>query len=408
MRKAERFMMPLEGIRVIDLTRFLAGPFCTRQLGDLGADVIKIEEIDGGDPSRCLAGPKLQDTSSYFIIVNRNKKGITLNLRDARGKKVLYDLVKISDVVVDNYRAGITKRAQIDYETLKQINPKIICCSISGFGQEGPYADRPSFDHLAQALSGSMSITGPEGGEAPCVSGLPIGDCLAGTYATLAIASALVHRELHGEGGFIDIALTDNIVDFLVYIGQFYFLDGKIPGPIGSGHPTNFHRAFKCKDGKWIQISCPSQDMWERLCRVLVKNPGFEKIAVDDRFDTVEKRLGNRPILWPLLDGLFASKTREEWQKEMLAGDVPHAPVYDIGEALHDPQTLFRRMVVEVDQPYWGKYKTLGMPIKMTQIKQERFAPPPRLGEHNEEIFGKLLGYSKEKIQELRAARVIG
>jgi CoA:oxalate CoA-transferase len=400
--------MPLEGIRVVDLTRFLAGPFCTRRLGDLGAEVIKVEEISGGDSSRYLAGPKIQDTSSYFVIVNRNKKGITLNLRDERGKEILYDLAKISDVVVDNYRAGVTKKAKMDYETLKQYNPKIICCSISGFGQAGPYRDRPSFDHLAQALSGSMSLTGPEGGGAPCVSGLPIGDCLGGTYAALAVVSAIVHRELHGEGGFIDIALTDNIVDFLVYLGQFFFLDGKIPGPIGSGHPTNFHRAFRCRDGKWIQISCPSQDMWERLVKVLEKYPGFEGIARDDRFATVEKRLINRPLLWPILDQLFAGKKRREWEQEMLAGDVPHAPVYDIGEAMEDPQTLFRRMVVELEQPFWGKYKTLGMPIKMTQIQKERFDPPPRLGQHNEEILGGLLGYSDEEIGSLRKAGVIG
>jgi len=400
--------MPLEGIRVVDLTRFLAGPFCTRRLGDLGAEVIKIEEIEGGDPSRRLAGPKIQDTSAYFVIVNRNKKGITVNLRDGRGKRILYDLVKISDVVVDNYRAGVTKKAQMDYATLKQWNPKIICCSISGFGQEGPYKDRPSFDPLAQALSGSMSVTGPEGGEIPCVSGLPIGDCLAGTYAALAIVSAIVHRERHGEGGFIDIALTDNLVDFLVYLAQFYFLDGKIPGPIGSGHPTNLHRAFRCRDGKWIQVSCPSQDMWERLVKVLEKYPGFETIGRDERFATVEGRLTHRPILWPLLDQFFASKERREWEKELLAADIPHAPVYDIGEAMEDRQILFRKMVVELDQPFWGKYKTLGMPIKMTQIPEERFDPPPRLGEHNEEILGGLLGYPRQKIEAFRQAGVIG
>lgn len=399
--------MPLQGIRVIDLTRFLAGPFCTRRLGDLGAEVIKIEDVKQGDPSRYFAGPKIQDTCAYFVIVNRNKKGITLNLRDERGKQIFYELVKIADVVVDNYRAGVTKRAQLHYDTLKKFNPKIICCSISGFGQEGPYAGRPSFDHLAQALSGSMSLTGPEGGDVPCVSGPPVGDCLGGTYATVAILSALVHRELHGEGGCIDIALTDNLLDFLVYIGQFYFIDQKIPGFIGSGHPTNIHRAFKCKDGKWIQISTPTQDMWERLCRVLEKKPGYENIACDDRFDTVEKRLTNRPVLWPYLEKIFITKTREQWIHEMLEADAPCAPVYSIGEALSDPQALFRKMVVELDQPFWGKYKTIGMPLKMTQIKRERFDPPPRLGEHNQEIFGSLLGYSKEKIEGLRASGVI-
>lgn len=257
--------MPLEGIRIVDFTRFLAGPFCTRRLGDLGAEVFKIEEPEGGDPSRSLAGPKIQDISSYFVIVNRNKKGIALNLRDERGRQIFYDLVKISDVVVDNYRAGVTKKAKIDYETLKQYNPKSICYSISGFGQFGPNKDRPSFDHLAQALSGSMRITGPEDAKTPCVSGLPIGDCLEGTYAALAITSAIVHRELHGEGGFIDIALTDNIVDFLVYMGQLYFLDGRIPGPIGSGHPTNFHRAFRCKDGKWIPQLADAAELYSLI-----------------------------------------------------------------------------------------------------------------------------------------------
>jgi crotonobetainyl-CoA:carnitine CoA-transferase CaiB-like acyl-CoA transferase len=329
-------------------------------------------------------------------------------LRHPIGKQVFYDLAKISDVVVDNYRAGVTKRAQLDYDTLKKFNPRIICCSLSGFGQHGPYAERPSFDHLAQALSGSMSITGPEEGEAPCVSGLPLGDCLGGTYATMAILSALLHLERHGEGGFLDIALTDNLVDFLVYIAQFYFADGSIPGPIGSGHPTNFHRAFKCWDGKWIQISVPTQDMWERLCKVLEKNHGYDNISADSRFDSVEKRLANRSILWPFLDHLFAARSREEWAGEMLASDVPHAPINNIEEALRDPQLLARKMVVELDQPHWGKYKTLGMPLKMTQIKQERFDPPPRLGEHNEEILHGLLGYSKEKIQELRAGSVIG
>lgn len=399
--------MPLEGIRVVDLTRALAGPFCTRRLGDLGAEVIKIEMVGTGDHTRIAAGAKIQDTCAYFIIMNRNKKSITLNLRDERGKQILYDLVKSSDVVIDNYRAGVTKRLKIDYDTLKQINPKIICCSISGFGQKGPYSDRPSFDPIAQALSGTMSITGPEGGDISCLSGLPIGDCLGGTQAVVAILSALVHRERHGEGGFIDIALTDNLVDFLVYIAQFYFVDGSVPGPVGSGHPTNFHRAFKCKDGKWIQISSPNQVMWERLCKVIEKIPGYENIATDDRFGTVHKRLSNRPILWAYLDKLFLTKTREEWVKEMLEGDMPHAPICNVAEALNDPQLLSRNMVVEVDQPYWGKYKTLGMPIKMTQIKQERYDPPPRLGEHTEEVLRQLLGYSDEQIAALREDKVI-
>ncbi|MFC2003511.1 CaiB/BaiF CoA transferase family protein [Chloroflexota bacterium] len=399
--------MPLEGIRVVDLTRVLAGPFCTRQLGDLGAEVIKIEGVNQGDPTRYFAGTKIRDATGYFVITNRNKKSITLNLRDERGRQVFYDLVKVSDIVVDNYRGGMTKRMKVDYDTLKQLNPKIICCSISGFGQEGPYAQRPAYDHLAQALSGLMSIIGPEDGKVPCITGIPAGDCLGGTYATLAILAALMHRERYGEGGFIDIALTDNLVDLLTLMAQSYFIDGSIPGPVGSGHPTNVHRAFNCKDDRWIQISVPSQDMWERLCKVLEKNPGYESIASDSRFDTVHKRLTNRPILWPYLDKLFATKTRDEWVKEMLEGDVPHAPILNVAEALNDPQLLSRKMVVEVDQPNWGKYKTLGTPFKMTQIEQERYEPPPQLGEHTEEVLGGLLGCSSEKIEQLRTDGVI-
>lgn len=400
-------VMPLEGIRVVDLSRVLAGPFCTRHLGDLGAEVIKIEGVNQGDPTRYFAGPKIRDATAYFVIINRNKKSVTLNLREERGKQVLYDLVKVSDVVIDNYRGGVTKRMQADYDTLRQFNPKIICCSISGAGQSGPYAQRPFFDHLAQALSGVMSVVGPEGGETPCMAGLPVGDCVGGTYAALAILAALIHREHHGEGGFIDIALTDNLVDLLTNYAQNYFTDGSIPRPQGSGHPTNVHRAFKCKDGRWIQVSVPSQDLWERLCKVLEKNPGYENIATDDRFDTVDKRLTNRPILWPYLDKLFATKTCDEWSRVMLEGDVPHAPILNVAEALKDPQLLSRKMVIEVDQPYWGKYKTLGTPFKMTQIKQERYIPPPQLGEHNKEVLGELLGYSSEKIEQLRADGVI-
>lgn len=398
--------MPLEGIRVIDLSQMLAGPICTRRMGDMGAEVIKIEMPGTGEVTRSLAGPKIKDTCGYFIVLNRNKKSITLNLRHPLAREVIYKLAKMADVVVENFRAKTVDKWGIGYDALKEVNPKIIYCSISGYGQEGPYSQRPAYDPMAQALSGWMSLTGIEGQE-PCLTGLPMADMLGGTTALYAILAALIYRNRTGEGGKIDISLVDNLVDWLVYVAQFHFINGTIPGPVGSGHPTNFHKAFKCKDGKWIQVSAPSVQMWDRLAKVLAKNSGYEGLPTDSRFDTLQKRIDNRPIMWPYLSELFTTKNREEWVGELLEGDVPCAPINNIAEAFGDPQINFRKMIVEVDYPYWGKYKTAGMPVKMTQLEQERFEPPPRLGEHNEEILERLLGYSKEEIENFKKEGVI-
>ena len=392
--------MPLEGIRVVDLTRALAGPSCTRRLGDFGADIIKIEEPGTGDMTRVLAGPRIGDTCSYFHCINRNKRSITLNLKLDSARRVVYDLVAVSDVVVENFRPKVCDRLGIGYDALKKVNPRIIYCSISGYGQEGPKAMGPAYDPVIQAFSGNMSVTGTEGGP-PCLSGVPIVDMLGGATAVYAILAALLHRERTGEGGRIDTSLADNLIDWLVYLGQFHLVDGRIPGPVGSGHPTNFHRAFTCRDGKWLQISAVAQRDWERLTAVLARNPGYETLPTDTRFDTFQKRVDNRPIMWPYLDALFVTKDRADWLRELEEGDIACGPVNNVAEALSDPQTLARRMVVEVDQPHWGKYKTLGMPVKMTQIPEERFDPPPVLGEHNREILEGLLGYSSQYVDSL-------
>ena len=392
--------MPLEGIRVVDFTRALAGPSCTRRLGDFGADIIKIEEPGTGDMTRVLAGPRIGDTCSYFHCINRNKRSITLNLKLDSARRVVYDLVAVSDVVVENFRPKVCDRLDIGYDALKKVNPRIIYCSISGYGQEGPKAMGPAYDPVIQAFSGNMSVTGTEGGP-PCLSGVPIVDMLGGATAVYAILAALLHRERTGEGGRIDTSLADNLIDWLVYLGQFHLVDGRIPGPVGSGHPTNFHRAFTCRDGKWLQISAVAQRDWERLTAVLARNPGYESLPTDTRFDTFQKRVDNRPIMWPYLDALFLTKDRADWLRELEEGDIACGPVNNVAEALSDPQTLARRMVVEVDQPHWGKYKTLGMPVKMTQIPEERFDPPPVLGEHNREILEGLLGYSSQYVDSL-------
>lgn len=398
--------MPLDGIRVVDLTRALAGPSCTRRLGDFGAEIIKVEEPGTGDMTRVLAGPRIGDTCSYFHCVNRNKKSITLNLKHDLAKKAILDLAAVSDVVVENFRPKVCDRLGIGYENLKKVNPRIIYCSISGYGSEGPKAMGPAYDPVIQAFSGNMSVTGVEGGP-PCLSGIPMTDMLGGTTAVYAILAALFHRERTGEGGRVDTSLADNLIDWLVYLGQFYLVNGQIPGPVGSGHPTNFHRAFKCSDDKWLQISAVAQRDWERLCAVLTKNPGYENLATDPRFDTFQKRVDNRPILWPHLDALFVTKTREEWLHKLQEGDIACGPVNNVAEALADPQTLFRKMVVEVDHPHWGKYKTLGMPVKMTQMPEERFDSPPLLGEHNREVLEGVLGYSSDYVANLAKENAI-
>jgi len=338
--------------------------------------------------------------------VNRNKKSITLNLKHDLAKKAILDLAAVSDVVVENFRPKVCDRLGIGYENLKKVNPRIIYCSISGYGSEGPKAMGPAYDPVIQAFSGNMSVTGVEGGP-PCLSGIPMTDMLGGTTAVYAILAALFHRERTGEGGRVDTSLADNLIDWLVYLGQFYLVNGQIPGPVGSGHPTNFHRAFKCSDDKWLQISAVAQRDWERLCAVLTKNPGYENLATDPRFDTFQKRVDNRPILWPHLDALFVTKTREEWLHKLQEGDIACGPVNNVAEALADPQTLFRKMVVEVDHPHWGKYKTLGMPVKMTQMPEERFDSPPLLGEHNREVLEGVLGYSSDYVANLAKENAI-
>jgi len=405
-KRGVNIRMPLEGIRVIELGQMLAVPFLTRRMGDLGAEVIKVEPPDTGEITRNLAGPKIKDSCGYYIVLNRNKKGITLNLRHPLAREVIYKLAKVSDVVVENFRAKTVDKWGIGYDALKKVNPKIIYCSISGFGQEGPYSQRPAYDQTVQAQAGWMSITGIKGQE-PCLVGVAVGDMIIASTALYSILAALRYRDRTGEGGYIDLSIADNLIDWLVYVGQFYLLAGSIPDPVGSGHPTNFHKAFKCKDDKWIEVNAVTVAMWDRLAKVLAKNPGYEGLPTDTRFDTLQKRIDNRPIMWPYLSEVFMTKNRDEWLKELVEGDVPCAPVNNIAEAFEDPQINFRKMVVEVDSPYWGKYRTTGMPIKMTQLKQERFEPPPRLGEHNEEILQGMLGYSKEEIENFKKEGVI-
>ncbi len=393
---------PLENIRILDLTRMLSGPFSSMILADLGAEVIKIEEPEGGDKTRTM-GPKISEgQSAYFLSINRNKKSLTLDLRNEKGRGILYELVKQSDVVLDNFRPGVLKRLGCDYETLKSMNPRIISCSISSFGHTGPNKDLPGFDLILQARGGAMSITG-EPGRPPVRMGIPTGDLSGGMYAAYGVVAALYSREQTGEGQKIDISLLDCQASFLTYVAQYYLLNGKIPGPIGSGHQTVVpYQAFKTKDSH-IVIAIFVEKFWEKLCCVL----DLESLAKDSKFCTNDLRRENKKELLPLLEEKFLKKTANEWLKLFAQEGIPSAPVNTVDKVLSDPQILARNMLVEASHPSYGKVKVLGNPVQMSGRSEESFTGAPTLGEHTQEILSELLGYSLEKINELKKEGII-
>ncbi len=397
--------MPLSGIRVLDLSQALAGPASARMLGDLGAEIIKVEPPEVGEAARRMGTSFMNGESVYYMTFNRNKKGIALNLRTEGGRQVLYRLVKVSDVVLDNFRPGVMARLGADYETLKKVNHSIICCSVSGFGRDGPYSDRPVFDSVIQALSGAMSVTGEPGGP-PNVMGFAVTD-IGGSYgATVGILSALMARERSGEGQQVDLSLLDIQLTFQGHLSEAYLGGGNVPGPGGSVQSANLpNGAFRAKDGRYLQIHCATQKFYEILADMMAANvEGFEGLPQDQRFVTIDGRRKNWGELRALLGQAFATKTADEWM-ELLGNELPVAPVITIAEAFHDPQVLHRNMLVEADHPVAGKYKMPGNPIKMGQ--EEVFHPAPTLGQHNEEVLGGLLGYSSSEIEALKDGGII-
>ncbi len=396
---------PLSGVRVLDLTQVLAGPFTGRLLGDLGADVIKVEQPEAGEPSRGMGPYFLNGESYYYLGFNANKRGITLNLGGPQGREIFYDLVRVSDVILENFRPSVPPKLGIDYQTLRKINERIVYCSISGFGHGVASENRPAMDTNVQALSGVMSIIGAEG-QPPAVMGFPVGD-LGGAYVAVSgITTALFDRERTGKGRWVDISLLDVMVSLQGYIGTAYLVSGKEPGRVGSGHPTNIPvSAFKTKDGLFVQVQCPHQRLYEMLTEAIVKNTtGFEDLPKDPRFATPNDRLKNRNELYNVLARAFATRTAEDWLAR-LADIVPVSRVNTIGQALQEPSVVQRHMIPEVNHPVAGKYKMLGNPIKMGQ--DEVFAPPPTLGQHNEEVLRQVLGYTPERIKTLREAGAI-
>lgn len=390
---------PLTGVRVLDLTLVLAGPYAGRMLGDLGADVIKVEQPGSGDPSRQFGPYFLNGESAYYLGFNCNKRGITLNLQNPKGREVFYKLVQRSDVVLENFRPSVPPRLGIDYDTLKKINDKLIYCSISGFGHGVVNQDSPAMDTTIQALSGVMSIIG-EPGRPPCHMGFAVGD-LAGSYSAVAgIMAALFDRERTGQGRWVDISLLDTMISLQGYIGQFYLVSGDEPGPLGSQHPTNVPvGAFRAKDGVYLQLHCTTQRLYEMLAEAIASNvEEFRDLPKDPRFATPGDRRKNRGELYKILEQAIATKTSEEWLART-SDAIAIARVNTIQQSLQEPSILKRNMVVETTHPVAGRFKILGTPFKLGQ--EEVFNPAPTLGQHNDEVLQEL-GYSREEIEALR------
>ncbi len=389
----------LSGARILDLSHMLAGPFGAMMMSDLGAEIIKIEPPDG-DPIRTMGPHFLAGESAYYLCANRGKKSITLDLRTERGHAIFYDLVKVSDVVYDNFRPGVVQRLGIDYASLKTINPRIISCSISGFGQYGPYRERPAFDVALQAISGAMSITGEEG--KPSRMGVPMGDLAGGMYAAFAVAAALYQRDKTGEGCCIDIGLMDSLVALLTYVAQYYFHDGIVPGPMGTTHTSVVpYGAFPTKDGDVVVAAC-EEKFWQSLCYALER----PELIDDPRFHDNDARREHRAELTPILDQAFITRTTDEWLLCLEEHRVPSGPINTLDRVFCDPQVLVRNMKMTVEHPTIGPLPMLGNPVKVEGVAED-YAPPPLLGEHTEQVLRSLLRYTKDQIADLRAAKII-
>ena len=393
---------PLTDLLVLDLSRVLAGPYGTMMLADLGAEVIKVEMPGRGDDTRQWGPPFAGGEAAYYLSVNRNKKSLTLNLKSERGREIVCRLACRADVLVENFRVGTMDEWGLGYEALRAINPKLIYCAITGYGQTGPYRGRPGYDFIIQAEGGIMSITGPEEGP-PMKVGVAIVDITAGLYANVAILSALHERERSGQGQYIDIALLDAQVAWLANVGSNYLVSGQRPRRYGNAHSNIVpYEPFPASDG-WIAVGVGNDRQWQRLCAAA----GWEDLAADPRFVTNPQRVEHRATLVPILQERFRQRPTEEWRAMLLQVGIPCAPINAIDQVFADPQVLARGMSVELPHPTAGTVKMAGSPFKLSRTPTRLDRAPPLLGQHTDEILRTHLGCSDEEIARLRAEGVI-
>ena len=377
-------MQPLQGVRVLDLSRVLAGPYCTMVLGDLGADVIKVEPPEG-DETRGWGPPFAEGESAYYLCVNRNKRGIVINLKTDEGRKILRDLALQSDVLVENFRPGTLKKFGLDFETLHELNPKLIYCSITGFGQTGSMKDKPGYDFMIQALGGLMSITGEPEGE-PMKTGVAVVDLFAGQNAVIAILAALQARILTGRGQQLDIALFDSQLGWLANVASNYLISGKLPKRHGNAHPNIVpYQSFQASDG-WFAIAVGNDRQFVRLCDLI----GKPEFAADEKFATNSARVQNRAELIPLLIDIFKAASVSDWLTKLDEAEIPCGPIQNFEQVFSMPVVGEREMLVKMEHPTIGKLPLVGSPLKMSDTPVEFRIPPPLMGEHTEEVLREL------------------
>lgn len=374
---------PLVGMKVIEMSHIMAGPVCGLMLADMGADVIKVEKIPGGDDSRRFLPPEIDGESAAFMMMNRGKRGIALNLKTEGGKRVLEKLLADADVVIENYRPDTMKKLGFGYEELKKINPGLIYCAISGFGRSGPYAERGGFDLIAQGMSGLMSITGEGPGRPPCKMGAPVTDVTAGLLSALGILAAYAHKQKTGEGQMVDTSLFEAGIIHTYWQSAIALATGIAPGPMGSAHPLNGpYQAFETADG-WINIGAANQRNWERMLDAM----GASELGSDPRFVTNQDRMANLKALEDVLTAIFKTKPKAAWLEIMEAAGVPAGPVMDVCEMFEDPHAQARDMIPTVEHARLGPVKTLGLPIKLSGTPGKVACAAPVFGQHSHEVL---------------------
>lgn len=404
--KKRKLEQPLSGINVFDLTRVLAGPTCTQVLGDLGANVIKVERPKSGDDSRNLGPPYLDkkkdpQESAYYLSVNRNKHSITIDLTTKKGQSLAKKIISKCDILVENFRAGNLKQYGLDYETIRKINPKLIYCSITGFGQDGPYSKRGGYDYLVQAMGGIMSITGEEKGP-PTKVGVGVSDIITGLYSTISILSALRYRDKKSVGQRIDISLLDSQVSWLSYVAQGFLVSGKIPKKIGNDHPSIVpYQTIKAKDGLMV-LAIANDNQFKNFCNFA----GLEELYVDKKFCTNSQRVKNRKKLKDILESRISKNKIKYWVDGLVKVNVPCGPINNIKKVFDDPQVIFRKM--KINMKYDKKnISFIGSPINMSESPIQYKKVPPKLGEDTNKILKQFLKLNNTEIKKLKKDKII-
>jgi crotonobetainyl-CoA:carnitine CoA-transferase CaiB-like acyl-CoA transferase len=393
---------PLAGVRVLDASRVLAGPFCGQLLGDLGADVIKLERPGSGDETRAWGPPFLGPLSAYYLSCNRNKRALTLDLSRPEGREVFYQLVRRSDVLLENFRAASAGKLGLDPDQLLKVNPRLVLCSISGFGRTGPMSDLPGYDFAVQALSGLMNITGPVDGP-PCKVGVAVTDVLTGLYAAVAVLACLHARQRSGHGYAIDLALLDCAVAAQVNVVQAYLTSGSVPPRQGNAHLQIVpYQLFPTADG-WLVLAVGNDGQWQRFCQAAER----PDLAADARFTTNTQRVEGRAVLVPMVEAVMRGRTTQEWQDRLVAVDVPHAPVWSYAQLFAHPQTEARGLRVRVRDPEGRPVDLAGTPFHIARTTLPTPQAPPALGQDTEQILAELLEMDPGRIRQLRQSRVV-